>query len=63
MSWKRQIVAWGNSLGVRIPNQVFQKTNLKEGDDITVEIHDEETVVLRKQNAERMDSADLEPTN
>ncbi len=50
MSWKRQIVAWGNSLGVRIPNQVFQKTNLKEGDGIAVEIQDEDTIILRKES-------------
>lgn len=48
MSWKRQIVEWGNSLGVRIPNQIFQKTNMKEGDDISVEIADENTIILRK---------------
>lgn len=55
MSWKRQIVAWGNSLGVRIPNQVFQKTNLKEGDGIAVEIQDADTIVLRKKPQEDVD--------
>lgn len=48
MAWRREIVAWGNSLGVRIPNQVFQKTNFKEGDAVEVEIQDENTIILRK---------------
>lgn len=48
MSWERNIVKVGNSLGVRIPNQVFQKTNLKEGDKILVEIEDSTTITLKK---------------
>jgi antitoxin component of MazEF toxin-antitoxin module len=46
--WKREIVTWGNSLGLRIPNKVFQKTNFKEGDTIHVEIDDEDALVIRR---------------
>lgn len=48
MGWKREIVTWGNSLGLRIPNKVFQKTNFKEGDDVTVEIKDDNALIVRR---------------
>lgn len=46
--WRRQIKQWGNSLGIRIPNQVFQKTAFKEGDVVEVHIEDEHTLILKK---------------
>jgi len=48
MSWERKIVRVRNSLGVRIPSQIFQRTRFLEGDQISVEIKDEDTIVLRR---------------
>lgn len=52
MAWKREIAAWGNSLGIRIPNKVFQKTNFKEGDAVTVVIQDENAVLLKRDDSQ-----------
>lgn len=52
MSWKRKITAWGNSLAVRLPSQLFRKTNFKAGDEIILEIIDDETIRLCKAGEE-----------
>lgn len=36
-----QIAKWGNSLAIRLPAQVVNTLNLKEGDDIEVRIADD----------------------
>jgi antitoxin MazE len=38
-----QVAKWGNSLAVRLPSSVVQALNLKEGDDISIEIAGERT--------------------
>lgn len=48
----REIVPWGNSLGMRIPNQVFQKTAFSEGDDVTVEVVDNDTLQIKRTTGE-----------
>jgi antitoxin MazE len=35
-----QVSRWGNSLAVRLPAAVVEALNLKEGDDITIEVAD-----------------------
>lgn len=48
MSWRRKITAWGNSLAIRLPSQMFRKTKLKEGDKVKFEVVDDETIMLTK---------------
>lgn len=49
---EREIVPWGNSLGMRIPNKVFQKTAFSEGDDITIEVVDDNTLQVKRKAAD-----------
>lgn len=51
-SWERKVVPVGNSLGVRIPNQVFQKTHFKEGDEVAVEIQGEDAIIISRKEDE-----------
>lgn len=44
--WKRRIVAWGNSMAIRLPSQLFRKTNFKEGDTLEFQVEDEHTLKL-----------------
>ncbi len=53
MVWQRKITAWGNSLAVRLPSQLFRKTDLKEGDTIEFEVIDENTVRFMKATAKK----------
>lgn len=46
--WQRKIVAWGNSLAVRLPSQLFRKTNFKEGDIIEFHVEDDHTLKLTR---------------
>lgn len=48
MGWTRKIAAWGNSLAIRLPSQVFRKTTFREGDEVDCEIVDENTIRIRK---------------
>lgn len=49
---EREISKWGNSLAVRIPNEVFQRTKLKEGDAVDVEIVGEDEIRIRRKTGE-----------
>lgn len=49
---ERQIVPWGNSLGLRIPNKVFQKTAFSENDHVTVEVVDGNTLRIKRKTAD-----------
>ena len=42
---------WGNSLAVRLPKQLVEKLNLKEGDDIALEAADHGALRLQQNNA------------
>lgn len=48
MSDERELSKWGNSIGVRIPNRIFQKTQLHEGDIVRVTVVDDETIKLEQ---------------
>jgi antitoxin MazE len=49
-----QVGKWGNSLAVRLPASVVEALDLKEGDDIDIEIADERTFkVSRDRSRER----------
>lgn len=43
-----QVAKWGNSLAVRLPANVVQALDLKEGDDITIHIANERTFEIAK---------------
>ncbi len=49
---QREIVTWGNSLGLRIPHQVFERSAFAEGDMVEFKIQDDDTLVIRRQSAE-----------
>ena len=38
MAIKQKISAWGNSLGIRLPQTLIGQTDFKEGDEVTVTI-------------------------
>lgn len=44
--WRRKIVAWGNSLAIRLPSQIFRQTTFKKGDIIEFQIMDDDTIRL-----------------
>jgi antitoxin MazE len=43
-----QVAKWGNSLAVRLPASVVQALDLKEGDDITINIASERAFEVAK---------------
>jgi len=43
-----QIAKWGNSLAVRLPATVVEALELKEGDDIEIQIADTRTFAIEK---------------
>jgi antitoxin MazE len=50
-----QVSKWGNSLAIRIPSQVAEALNLKEGDEIAVRVAGERVFeVERDESRERM---------
>ncbi len=53
MVWRRKITAWGNSLAVRLPSQLFRKTDFKEGDSVEFEVVDKHTVRISKASPEQ----------
>jgi antitoxin MazE len=49
-----QVSKWGNSLAIRLPAAVVEALNLKEGDDIEVQVADARTfAVSRDRSRER----------
>jgi antitoxin MazE len=43
-----QVAKWGNSLAVRLPASIVQVLDLKEGDDITIQITADRTFDITK---------------
>ncbi|MCP5426349.1 MAG: AbrB/MazE/SpoVT family DNA-binding domain-containing protein [Gammaproteobacteria bacterium] len=43
-----QVSKWGNSLAVRIPAAVVEALNLKEGDQIEIQVADERTFAVSR---------------
>lgn len=43
-----QVAKWGNSLAVRLPAALVEALNLKEGDDIQIEITSERNFEISK---------------
>jgi len=52
MGWRRKITSWGNSLAVRLPSQVFRKTTFKEGDTVSCEVVNKDTLRIEKTDAD-----------
>ena len=48
-----QVAKWGNSLAVRIPAAVVEALELKEGDDIEIEVADTRSFGIRRRPAAR----------
>ena len=43
-----QVSRWGKSLAIRIPAEVAQALDLKEGDDVTITVADERKLEISK---------------
>lgn len=43
-----QVSKWGNSLAVRLPSTVVEALDLKEGDDIEIEVVDARRFAVRR---------------
>lgn len=43
-----RVSKWGNSLAVRLPKEMVDKFNLKEGDDLKVFIDDDRAIILTR---------------
>ncbi len=43
-----QIAKWGNSLAVRLPKSVIEALDLKEGDDIAIEVLGARSLAVEK---------------
>jgi antitoxin MazE len=46
-----QVSKWGNSLAVRLPSEVVEALNLKEGDQIEIRIADKREFSVRRDPA------------
>ncbi len=44
---------WGNSLAIRLPKQLVEKMNLKQGDEITLDAVNDKTLILRQNKLRR----------
>jgi antitoxin MazE len=56
MAWLEgnvQVSKWGNSLAVRLPSEVVEALNLKEGDQIEIRIADTRQFEVRRDPARR----------
>ncbi len=51
----QKITAWGNSLGIRLPQTLIQQTNLQEGDEVTVSVERGKIVLTPKKPAYTLD--------
>jgi antitoxin MazE len=40
-----QVARWGNSLGLRIPKDIAQRTGLREGARVDIEAHDGRIII------------------
>lgn len=50
-----QVSKWGNSLAVRLPAAVVEALDLKEGDDIEIQVADErQFLIARKPSREQL---------
>ena len=47
-----QVKAWGNSQGIRIPQEILKETKIKTNDFLEIEVVNDE-IVLRKKNRRR----------
>ena len=45
-----QVSRWGNSLAIRIPAEVAEAIDLKEGDDVTIAVAGDRTLEVSKDN-------------
>lgn len=45
-----QVSKWGNSLAVRLPAAVVEVLDLKEGDDIEIEVVDPQRLAVRRKS-------------
>lgn len=45
-----QVSRWGNSLAIRIPAEVAEALDLKEGDDVTIAVAGDRTLEVSKDN-------------
>jgi antitoxin MazE len=43
-----QVARWGNSLALRLPVAVVKALDLKEGDDVTIEVADERWLGVKR---------------
>lgn len=48
-----QVAKWGNSLAVRLPAVVVEALNLKEGDDIEIQVAGEHSFDVKKKASNR----------
>jgi antitoxin MazE len=48
-----QVAKWGNSLAVRLPAAVVEALEIKEGDDIEIEVAGERSFGIRKKPGAR----------
>jgi antitoxin MazE len=44
----RKITKIGNSVGITLPQEILEKVNLKNGDDVFVETKDNEIIIKKK---------------
>ncbi len=47
-SWTKHIRAWGNSLGLRIPNKIFEQTHFHEDASVEVTVVDANTLQITR---------------
>lgn len=47
---------WGNSIGVRLPAYVVERTGIKPGDDVVVRLLDSGDIVIRPVNEREVHS-------
>lgn len=47
MTAKVQMVKWGNSLAVRIPKVIAEEAELREGDELVIEVQAQGTLAVK----------------
>lgn len=50
-----KIAKWGNSKAIRIPKEILEEINLKNGDDVTIDIEDGCIIISPKKQINKID--------
>ena len=49
-----KVQKWGNSNGIRIPNEIMKELNIKTGDSLTIKHEDNNIIITKKKTLKEL---------